>query len=635
MSSPRTLTDGEELAFLRGRVAELEKLAAELPKVSAALEENRRLFDSFLSHAASVAWLKDELGRYVFANRRFQEVVPQAAGSCIGRTDRELWPAAVAERIRNNDVELKDTVETVPTEFGERRFRVRRFPFRTASGRLYSGGIGPDITGEKATLARLYHSAVNGVMECSGERIVGANETLPGWLGYTREEMLSGGLNWRAMTPERFRERDDEALAELRATGAFKPYEKEFLARDGKLVPVVVGGSELGARHGSFLFFILKLGEQEQMEGRLLRSQKLESLGVIAGGVAHDFNNLLATIMGNANLAQDALPREHPVFRYVNDVVVASRRASDLTQQVLAYSGRAHVSIKAVDLSRAVREIGSLLGTTISKKIELRFELSPELPTIDADEGQLQQIIMNLVINASDAIGEQPGEILVRTWSDHGVCFEVRDTGCGMDEETKARIFDPFFTTKSNGRGLGLAAVLGIVRKHEGTLVVGSESGVGTTFRVTFPAGKIQAPRSPQTALRDYRGTETILVADDDEAIQRMTKIALERLGYKVLVAVNGQDAVDVFREHSNEIAVILIDWAMPVMNGEEAIACIFDMDPNAKTILSSGYAEADSLQRAGLATKGFLQKPYTTTRLALTLRDVIDGMAPVLNRVG
>ena len=545
----------------------------------------------------------------------------------------------------------EDCAEVLPAP-GERRFRFRRFPFRARSGKLYIAGIGADVTpltGEEsarhslsvltdaeARCERLFESELFGVMECSEESVIDANDALLGWLGYSSDQLAR--MNWRDLTPARYRPQDDAAVAEVRSSGSCRPYEKELIHSNGSLVPVLVSATEIQPRSGSFLCFVLNISERRQMEERLLRSQKLESLGLIAGGVAHDFNNLLATIMGNGSLCLDAISREHPAFKPLSEIVLASRRASDLTQQVLAYSGRANFQIRPVDLSIAVREIGSLLETTISKKINLKFHLASGLPFIDADEGQLQQVIMNLVINASDAIGEQPGTIAVITREirsidqkpDQGrsVCFEVRDTGCGMTEATKARIFDPFFTTKADGRGLGLAAVLGIVKNHGGALLVESEPGAGTSFRIVFPAGQSQPAASRQAHAREELwGSETVLVVDDDEGIRRMTRAALERYGYEVLLAANGQEAVDIFSAHKDEIAVVLLDWAMPVMNGDEALKRILAVDPSAKILMSSGYAETETLQRVGTPLlAGFVQKPYTTTQLAESLRAVIDG---------
>ncbi|HWD99077.1 MAG TPA: ATP-binding protein, partial [Bryobacteraceae bacterium] len=437
--------------------------------------------------------------------------------------------------------------------------------------------------------------------------------------------------------------------AQLRASGSFAPFEKELVMRSGARLPVLVAGLALESPATEYLCFVLNISERKQIEERLLRSQKLESLGLISGGVAHDFNNLLATILGNSSLASDAISREHPAFRPLCEVQMASRRASELTQQMLAYAGRASFATGPVDVSTTIREIGSLLETTISKKVSLKLDLAPGLPSIDGNDGQLQQIIMNLVINASEAIGENPGEIRVTTRlideagnapgpllqnlprGARSVALEVRDTGCGMTEETRARIFDPFFTTKTNGRGIGLATVLSIVRNHYGVLLVESEPGHGTTFRVVLPAGESQAaprPRTEGTAREALWGSETILVADDDEGIRRMNRAALERFGYKVLLASDGEEAVRVFRDH-REIAVVLLDWAMPVMNGDEALLRMLEIDPCARVLMSSGYAETGTVRRGGEALiAGFVQKPYTTTQIIERLRRIIDGAA-------
>ena len=448
--------------------------------------DTEEFFDAFLSQLPALAWVKDESGRYTLVNSAFAEFAGKTESACLGKTDEALWPAEIARRLREADTAAfnspQDSIETLPSSPGRRYFRVRRFPVHLRSGKVAVAGVAFDVTRSQV----MFESEFVGVLECSGDVVVDANDTLLGWLGYSQDEMAQ--LNWRAMTPPQYRQQDENAIDEMRSNGCSRPYEKELLDRAGRPFPAVVNAAALDLDSGSFLWFILNSNDRNRMEPRPLRSQKLESLGLIAGGVAHDFNNLLATIMGNASLSLDAVSREHPAFRPLSEVVVASQRASDLTQQVLAYSGRAAFQIQPIDISAAVREIGGLLETTISKKIDLTFDLGTDLPTVDADQGQIHQIIMNLVINASDAIGEKPGEIGVTTrrmnTSDQGVCvcLEVRDTGCGMSEATRARIFDPFFTTKPDGRGLGLATVLSIVRNHRGALLVESEVGQGATF---------------------------------------------------------------------------------------------------------------------------------------------------------
>jgi nitrogen-specific signal transduction histidine kinase/FixJ family two-component response regulator len=640
MAAGGHITRSEELTWLRSRVLDLERQSVTLSFSD--------LFDSFLSHSLLIGWIKDEQGRYVYANRELERLAGRMGVDCIGSTDHDLWPRALADRLRAADEKcLKtgagDSSEVLPTPEGDRTVRIRLFPFRDESGRPYTGGLALEAAeipaGHMQTLPqRLFQCGLIGIMACSGDTIVDANDTFLGWLGLSRDEVAHGLINWRDLTPARYRARDDEALAELCSTGSSKSYEKEFLDWQGKPVPVETCGVASKAGSEDFTCFVLSLADRKELEARLLRSQKLESLGLIAGGVAHDFNNLLTTILGNAGAALDAVQIDHPAFRPLTELVNASRVASELTQQVLAYSGHAQSVIRTVDLSTAVDEIGSLLGTTISKKINLRFNLAGGLPFIDADEGQIQQVIMNLVINASDAIGERAGEIVVNSREassgevggaefGRGVCLEVRDTGCGMDAAIKSRIFDPFFTTKANGRGIGLAAVQEIVRGHRGKLWVQSEPGMGTTFQVVFPASEVSPiPRTTVSARPDLRGDETILVVDDDEGIRRVICTAMQRLGYRVLLAAHGEEAVRIFEERHDEIAVVLLDWAMPVMNGDEALKRMMEIDPAATVVMTSGYAQTQTVERmgAGSPLAGFAQKPYTMTQIAERLSEII-----------
>jgi PAS domain S-box-containing protein len=684
-----------EVTQLREKVSQLERRVAELSRLEDSLRESRELFDSFMGKVPALAWMKDEAGRYRYANRGFLDLIGELQSSVLGCSDQDLWPPEIADEIHERDQRAISSpgalhsVEKLPFPGGERHFRIVRFPFTTRSRAKYCGAIAIEVTerirlqgelqqlrnGEQAAHSQalallaalkqsesrsrhLFESPIAGLMLCDGETIVDVNQTLLNWLGFSRAEITDAARQSRMLTPPRYLAADNNALAQLRLSGCFSPYEKELITRSGRRLPVLVAGvalrtarEEAGRKPGEdrpsaeYLCFVLNISERKQMEERLLRSQKLESLGLISGGVAHDFNNLLATILGNSSLASDAISREHPAFRPLCEVQIASRRASELTQQMLAYAGRASIAIRPVDVSTTVREIGSLLETTISKKAQLHLDLAPGLPFVDGDEGQLQQIVMNLVINASEAIGENPGEIRVSTRqlekfdgalparrASHYVALEVRDSGCGMSEETKARIFDPFFTTKTNGRGIGLATVLNIVRNHHGALLVDSQLGQGTTFRVVLPAGESQPaprPRIENTAREALWGTETILVADDDEGIRRMNRAALERFGYKVLLAADGDEAVKVFRDHHTEIAVVLLDWAMPVMNGDEALLRMLEIDPAARVLMSSGYAETGTPKRGGQSLiAGFVQKPYTTTHIIERLRRIIDSTA-------
>ncbi|HEY0469088.1 MAG TPA: ATP-binding protein, partial [Polyangiaceae bacterium] len=360
---------------------------------------------------------------------------------------------------------------------------------------------------------RVFASNMIGLMlfRASGQ-VTEANQAILDILGYTSAEVEAGLLDWRKNTVPGYEAADERALEELTRDGVCSPYEKELFRKDGSRVPVFLGGATLNESSGSGVAFMLDLSERrqnqeerERFHAQLLQVQKLESLGVLAGGIAHDFNNLLTAMLGSASSAILNLPPESPARPDLDNVILASRRAANLTRQLLAYSGKGHFEVRPINLSVHVREMASLLETTISKKVQLRLELTQDLPSVSADIAQVQQIVMNLVINGAEAIGDQGGTVLVTTgvqaidefyirslFSSDGVragtyvYLEVHDTGCGMDDATMMRIFDPFFTTKFTGRGLGLAAVLGIMRGHKGALKVYSSPGKGTTFKVFF-----------------------------------------------------------------------------------------------------------------------------------------------------
>ena len=386
---------------------------------------------------------------------------------------------------------------------------------------------------------------------------------------------------------------------------------------------------------------------RQKFEAKVQQAQKLESLGVLAGGIAHDFNNLLTAILGNANLALMDLAPESSARDNLRSIEEASCRAAELCRQMLAYAGLNRFVAEPVNLSRLVQELMHLLHVSISKKALLRCVLAEDLPAIEADPAQLRQVAMNLIINASEAIGEAEGVIAIFTGTmqceeaylrechpagslacGRYVYLEVIDTGCGMDPEALARIFDPFYTTKFSGRGLGLASVLGIVRQHRGNLRVESVPGRGTTFRVLFPASdKAAAPADTDGLPAAWQGTGTILLVDDEAPVRNVATKMLERCGFSVLIASDGYEAVEQFREHSEEIACVLLDFAMPRMDGEETYRELRRLRRDVPIVLASGYSAFDVQTRfpdGGLA--GFIEKPYELQKLGATLRDVLEA---------
>lgn len=392
--------------------------------------------------------------------------------------------------------------------------------------------------------------------------------------------------------------------------------------------------------------------ERRALDTRIRQAQKLESLGVLAGGIAHDFNNLLMVVLGNASLALQDLDPGSPLHHDIEQIETAAMRASELTKQMLAYSGKGHFVIEPTDLSAVVANMEQLLRSSVSRTVAFELALARDLPLVDADVSQLRQVVMNLVSNAAEALGRDSGSLMVRTGcleasralldslvvvddlpEGEYVFLEVRDSGAGMDDAVLARVFDPFFTTKFTGRGLGLAAVLGIVRGHRGGIRIESQPGIGTTATVLLPpaslkkeaAAAVLAP-AREASDEDLDAEGTVLLVDDEEGVRSMAHRMLERLGFRVLTAVDGIEAVEAFRRHHDEIRLVLLDMTMPRMDGVEAFRALRAIRPDVKVILTSGYSEQMAAEQVGEnGPAAFLQKPYRPADLVHKIDDVLD----------
>jgi len=374
--------------------------------------------------------------------------------------------------------------------------------------------------------------------------------------------------------------------------------------------------------------------DEKHRAEQLEHTQRLESLGILAGGIAHDFNNILTAIMGNVALVQRRVHGDATATKQLERIMQASQRAADLCRQMLAYSGKGMFVVKVMNISALLDDMKHLLAVSMGKDIAMKYHLEPSLPLVKMDVAQIQQVILNFITNANEAIGEQQGEIVLRTGvmdasaddlkttvtgeilpEGRYVYLQVSDTGGGMDAAMMARIFDPFYTTKFMGRGLGMSAVLGIVRGHHGGLFVTSEQGKGSTFKMLLPvlddgtdAAVVDLQVSPWSKRKSV-----VLVVDDEESIRDVTVMMLEDMGYETLTAVDGLDAVQVYREHVDDIALVLLDMTMPKMDGRQCFDELLAIHAEVKVILSSGYNEeevTESFAEHGLA--GFLHKPYS-----------------------
>jgi PAS domain S-box-containing protein len=501
----------------------------------------------------------------------------------------------------------------------------------------------PQYSAQK--LRRLMDSGIIGVAFWDGEgRITEANAPWLRTIGYEETAGAEADLpTWLDSTAPEAADLVRKALAQIAARGVCDSFESMHVRADGERIPVLTGGASL--EDGGGLTFALDISEQKRLEEKLRQAARLESVGILAGGIAHDFNNLLTGVLANATLALEDATGGSRQAELLRSVVRAAERASDLTQQMLAYAGRAGLQMEYVDVAAVIEEILTLLESVVGKNVALSLEAGEGTAAIKADPAQLQQVVMNLVINAAESI-EGAGVVSVRTGmvelsgeahvDDVAPCscpapgryvfLEVSDTGRGMDEATRQRIFDPFFTTKFTGRGLGLASTLGIVRGHQGALRVRSVTGEGSVFTVFFPASD-HAPTYPRAnKSHGGPGAGIVLVVDDEEYVRVTVRRTLEAAGYTVVCASGMKDAVQLFCALAPQIDVALVDMTMPEEDGDEVARRLRHFDPNLKVIATSGYPEAEVRGRFGDLMNAFLAKPYRAERLREIVGAVITS---------
>ncbi len=476
------------------------------------------------------------------------------------------------------------------------------------------------------------------VLEC--------NDGLSDLTDFSYEELI--GMNGlELIAPESL----DTVLAHIRS-GYDQRYEVTGLKKDGSRYPLAIKGKNVtykgrDARVTEFRDITERKqleNEKQLLEHQFQQTQKLESLGVLAGGIAHDFNNILAIIVGYCGLTKmDYAQAEN----HLPEIEKAAERAAALCRQMLAYAGKASLSQAPVNTWMLVDDMVSMLKTTIKHNVVIKPELGIDIPLIMGDASQLRQVVMNLIINAAEAIGDAEGEIDVKLAmaeikaeqpeKDHlgfimptgrYIRCEVTDNGCGMDDETQLKIFEPFYTTKFTGRGLGMSAVLGIIKAHNGALQLESRLGRGTTFRVYLPVQHSisETEEIPQiTASAPWQGSGTILLAEDEVQVKSVAIILLKEMGFNVLDAANGKEALELYQQNAADITMVMTDMGMPVMNGYDLFYALKQLDPGLPIIISSGFGEGDitsKIPREEIA--GVINKPYRFEQL----REVLRGLS-------
>lgn len=481
-------------------------------------------------------------------------------------------------------------------------------------------------------------------------------------LGYTLAEIDSAARAWKKLIHP-----DDlllvEKIAKEHEEGRIPFFKVEHRLRSktgewkwilnwGKVVERDAEGRAVRATGTHLDISELKRKEEERikLEALIQQAQKAESLDVMAGSIAHNFNNLLMVILGNIEMSLENLQEESPLKRHMESAEKAAKHAAELSTLMLTYVGQTKANMQVVNLSKIVVGMIDVLELALSKKAQLRFYPPPEPVFFKGDLAQVRQVIMNLVTNAAEALGDR-GEGTVtlsigsvfcdRTCFRHPfinddlsegeyVFFEIRDTGCGMNQEILSRVFDPFFTTKFQGRGLGMAVVLGIARSHRGLVAIDSTPGKGTTVRVMFPAVEAEEDLRGESPVdkKDWRGDGTVLLVDDEKAVLEVAEAMLQRLGFSVLTANDGLEAIEIFREQGDHIDCVLLDLLMPQMDGVETFREMRRIKKNISVVLSSGYTEEKAIELFAEATPaGFIKKPYNLDRLRDKMREVFTHL--------
>ena len=600
-----------------------------------------------------------------------------------GYTPEEMVGRQWAERLHPDDVDaVRGLVRaiSVPETPARAVFRMQHrdghwiwieatvvMIYRSADGVIHGATFMREVTGDKHAADALAESEERyrvisrasrdliTEMDADGVPIY-VSDTIRECLGYEPEELI-GGDSFPLLHPE-----DLNRISEVFAkgmtsgipqnTGPYRAYHKDGTIRwlEGTGVSYVRAEGQTG-----YLTVTRDISERVQaererreLEERMQQAQKLEGLGVMAGGIAHDFNNLLTPILGEAGLSLMELPQDSPARAQIQKIQKAAHRAASLTNQMLAYAGEGPLLIEPVQISKLAAEMARLIEGGVPSSTKILYDLDKSVPLVNADASQLSQVAMNLVTNATEAVGDADGMVAIRTGTVRpgrdelaGMIFgelratglyvylEVSDNGCGMDVDTRRRIFDPFFTTKFTGRGLGLAAVLGIVRSHGGAIEIASQLDRGTRFRVLFPSSGVEeavaATTDESVPIESWRSRGRVLIVDDDAAVRDFAEDTLARAGFEVLTAGDGREGIETFRKFAERIRVVILDRTMPAIGGEEAFQAIRQIRPDARVILVSGYLEDRAVGPLRASLTGFLKKPFLPTALLRAVRAALD----------
>ena len=605
----------------------------------------------------------DELGRVTYLNDRFLKIFGY---SLEDLPDLESWwlkaypDEAYRRQARAIWEHANEKAQRLGADIEAHRYRVTCKDGTQRTVEIFGSLIGKrhlvilnDITQQRHADEQLLLMAA--IVQSSDDAIIGMDleGVVSSWnrgaekiYGFSRQEMLGGSLS--RLMPEGSEGELEEILQKTRAGEHIEHLETLHRRKDGKIINMSLSISPIVDAEGNVTSASTigsDISHRVSLEQQLRQAQKMEALGTLAGGIAHDFNNILTAIIGHASLLNLKLDKNDPLTDNVHQILEASSRAANLTQALLGFSRKAPIETKPVSLNGIIKKVERLLVMLLKENVSYQATLTPDDPTIMADPGQIEQVLINLASNARDAI-PSAGAIRVSTevvdldeyfvrahgYGDPGryASLSFSDNGVGMDERIRLRIFEPFFTTKGMGKGtgLGLAIVYGIIKQHNGFISCYSEPGLGTTFQIYLPittrelVQQIKAPEAPPRG-----GTETILVAEDDEATRNLDRKILEAYGYRVIEAYDGEDAIAKFKEHQDRIGLLFLDSIMPKKNGKEVYQEVIRIKPGLKVLFTSGYT-AETFSDVEAREFRFIAKPILPTQLLKMIREVLEGNA-------
>jgi two-component system, cell cycle sensor histidine kinase and response regulator CckA len=650
---------------VKSRTKDLEAEVAKRKLNEEALRESEERYRSLLDKASDGIFILSSDGKLIDVNESFARMHGYSREELLRMNIRDLDTTKAVHLIPERMRQLL-AGEILAFEVEHKHKDGHVFPLEVSANLVSIGGesciqsFHRDITERKRAeevlrereeqFATILRTATEGfwVTDRQGQ-FLEVNDAVCRNLGYRREELLRMSVSDIEAV-----EKPEEILQTVRRImeKGSDQFEGLHRCKDGSLRNVEINVNYLPPPHDRFFAFLHDITERKRaeeerrkLERQLQTAQKMESVGTLAGGIAHDFNNVLTVIIGFGEMLKLRIAKDPKAVSDLDEILRGAERASVLTRQILTFARRQIIELDNLDLNRVVTDLEKLLRKSTREDIGIRTLLAEGVPTIRADQGQVEQVLMNLALNARDAM-PGGGQLVVETqeaWLDEQyvkqypymkagryAVLSVTDTGIGMDEGTRERIFEPFFTTKGQdkGTGLGLAVVYGVVKQHNGFIHVYSEPGKGTTFRIYFPAVDVP-PDSKVAAAREiiHGGNETILLAEDNESVRHLAEQTLIHYGYRVLTACDGEEAADIFLRHHKEIAIAVLDVVMPKMGGKQAYGGMITMAPGLKVLFISGYS-ANAIHDSFVVHQGlpFLQKPFGPSDLARMVREVLDG---------